>query len=74
MGTTPEHIMLNDKNQYHAIDYAGDRKRFVVAGKLPIIEIYDEEAQPGEHGLPHARTPSQPGAAADQPRATGAAP
>jgi len=43
MGSTCEHIMLNAQNQYHAIDYASDRKRFVIAGKQPIIEIYDEE-------------------------------
>ena len=35
--------MLNDENKYHAIDYAGDCRRFVVAGTQPYIEIYDEE-------------------------------
>jgi WD40 repeat protein len=35
--------MLNEENRYHAIDYAGDTRRFVVAGTQPYIEIYDEE-------------------------------
>ena len=38
-----EHIMLNEDQKYHAIDYAGDRRRFCVAGTQPYIEIYDEE-------------------------------
>lgn len=38
-----EHIMLNEENRYHAIDYAGDMRRFCVAGTQPYIEIYDEE-------------------------------
>lgn len=35
--------MLNEENRYHAIDYAGDMRRFCVAGTQPYIEIYDEE-------------------------------
>ena len=42
-GNSVEHIMLNQANKFHAIDYAGDRRRFVVAGSQPYIEIYDEE-------------------------------
>lgn len=38
-----EHIELNRKSQYHAIDYAADGRRFAVAGAQPTIEIYDEE-------------------------------
>lgn len=38
-----EHIMLNEENRYHAIDYSGDNRRFVVAGTQPYIEIFDEE-------------------------------
>jgi len=38
-----EHIMLNEENRYHAIDYSGDTRRFCVAGTQPYIEIYDEE-------------------------------
>lgn len=34
--------MLNESNKYHAIDYALDCRRFVVAGTQPYIEIYDE--------------------------------
>ena len=43
MGNSVEHITLNQANKYHAIDYAGDRRRFVLAGSQPYIEIYDEE-------------------------------
>lgn len=38
-----EHIELNRKSQYHAIDYAADGRRFAVAGAQPTIDIYDEE-------------------------------
>jgi WD40 repeat protein len=38
-----EHIRLNEAQKYHAIDYSGDRRRFVIAGSQPYIEIYDEE-------------------------------
>lgn len=38
-----EHIKLNDAQQYHAIDYSGDLRRFCVAGSQPYIEIYNEE-------------------------------
>lgn len=38
-----EHIVLNRDQKYHAIDYAGDMRRFCVAGSQPYIEIYDEE-------------------------------
>ena len=37
-----EHITLNEEQRYHAIDYAGDQRRFCVAGTQPYIEIYDE--------------------------------
>lgn len=43
MGSSIEHIVLNEANKYHTIDYSGDRRRFVVAGSQPYIEIYDEE-------------------------------
>ena len=43
MGNSVEHIPLNSANKYHAIDYSGDRRRFVIAGTQPYIEIYDEE-------------------------------
>lgn len=42
-GSEVEHIMLNENNKYHAIDYSGDCRRFVVAGTQPYIEIYDED-------------------------------
>ena len=42
MGNTVEHIVLNEANKFHTIDYSGDRRRFVVAGTQPYIEIYDE--------------------------------
>ena len=35
--------MLNEEQRYHAIDYAGDRRRFCIAGTQPYIEVYDEE-------------------------------
>ena len=38
-----EHIELDRKSQYHAIDYAPDGRRFVIAGAQPTIDIYDEE-------------------------------
>ena len=38
-----EHITINEENRYHAIDYSGDARRFVVAGTAPYIEIYDED-------------------------------
>ena len=41
-GNSVEHIMLNQENKFHAIDYASDRRHFVVAGSQPYIEIYDE--------------------------------
>jgi len=40
---TVERIKLNRDQRYHAIDYAGDQRRFCVAGTQPYIEIYDEE-------------------------------
>jgi WD40 repeat protein len=40
---TVEHIELEEKAQYHAIDYTPDGRRFVVAGAQPTIDIYDEE-------------------------------
>jgi len=43
MGNSVEHIPLNSANKYHAIDYSSDRRRFVIAGTQPYIEIYDEE-------------------------------
>ena len=43
LGNEVEHIMLNEENKYHAIDYAGDCRRFVVAGTQPYIEIFDED-------------------------------
>lgn len=43
MGSSVEHIVLNEANKFHTIDYSGDRRRFVVAGSQPYIEIYDEE-------------------------------
>lgn len=43
-GSQVEHIMLDEANQFHAIDYALDRRRFVVAGTQPYITIYDEES------------------------------
>ena len=43
MGATVEHISLNTENKFHAIDYSGDTRRFVVAGSKPYIEIYDED-------------------------------
>lgn len=42
MSNSIERISLNEKNQYHAIDYANDTRRFCVAGTEPYIEIYDE--------------------------------
>ena len=42
-GNSVEHIMLNEAQKYHAIDYANDTRRFCVAGTQPYIEIYDEE-------------------------------
>ena len=42
MGNNVEHIVLNEANKFHAIDYAGDTRKFVVAGSQPYIEIYDE--------------------------------
>lgn len=43
MSNSVEHITLNEDQQYHAIDYSGDRRRFVIAGTQPYIEIYDED-------------------------------
>lgn len=43
MGNSVEHIVLNEAQKYHTIDYSGDRRRFVVAGTQPYIEIYDED-------------------------------
>ena len=43
MNNSVEHIMLNESNKYHAIDFSGDMRRFCVAGTQPYIEIYDEE-------------------------------
>ena len=43
MNNKCEKITLNSENQYQCIDYARDLKRFLVAGLLPQIEIYDEE-------------------------------
>lgn len=46
-GNSVEHIMLNQENRYHAIDYNAARPNsglFVVAGTQPYIEIYDEES------------------------------
>ena len=43
LSNSVEHIQLNSDQQYHAIDYAGDTRRFCVAGTQPYIEIYDEE-------------------------------
>lgn len=38
-----EHLELDSEASYHAIDYAADGRRFVVAGAQPTIDIYDEE-------------------------------
>jgi WD40 repeat protein len=42
MGNSVEHISLNEENNFHAIDYSEDLRRFCVAGSQPYIEIYDE--------------------------------
>ena len=38
-----EHIQLNDKNQYSSVGYSYSGRRFVLAGLLPQIEVYDED-------------------------------
>jgi len=42
MGNSVEHISLNERNKFHAIDFSGDLRRFCIAGSEPYIEIYDE--------------------------------
>ena len=42
MGNSVEHISLNERNRFHAIDFSGDLRRFCIAGSEPYIEIYDE--------------------------------
>ena len=42
MANSVQKVMLNEENQYHAIDYANDQRRFSVAGTEPYIEIWDE--------------------------------
>ena len=42
MGNNVEHISLNERNRFHAIDCSTDLRRFCVAGSEPYIEIYDE--------------------------------
>lgn len=43
MGNSIEHISLNEENNFHAIDFSEDLRRFCVAGSQPYIEIYNEE-------------------------------
>lgn len=43
MNNSSDKIVLNAKNQYQCIDYSSDGKRFMLAGLLPQIEIYDDE-------------------------------
>lgn len=38
-----QHVKLDEKAQYHAIDYACDGRRFAVAGAQPTIDIWEEE-------------------------------
>ena len=42
MGNSAEHISLNERNKFHAIDCSSDLRRFCIAGSEPYIEIYDE--------------------------------
>jgi len=43
MNNSAQKIPLNPKNQYQCCDYSGMGNRFVVAGMLPHIEVYDDE-------------------------------
>jgi hypothetical protein len=36
--------MTSEENYYHTLDYSPNQgSKFVCAGKLPILEIYDDE-------------------------------
>ncbi len=38
-----ETVVTSDVNYYHTVDYSPDGgSRFVCAGKLPILEVYDD--------------------------------
>lgn len=43
MSNSVEHVMLDESNRFHAIDYASDGRRFCVAGTQPWIDVVDEE-------------------------------
>ncbi|TNV84625.1 hypothetical protein FGO68_gene12554 [Halteria grandinella] len=41
--TTSQALFKSDFNQYQSLDYSPCGERFVVGGKLPVVEVYDEE-------------------------------